>query len=140
MTVRQALLVATLFSGSFLFWPQRCGAGEPLGVPIVRIAELEIDSAQLDAYRVALREEIETSIHVEPGVLTLYAVMGWRSGNIPAQYAGNSRQVAGCGRIGHERPGIFSISTQGFSGNIAVIGSATAGGASLEFVAQQLGP
>jgi len=74
MTVRQALLVATLFSGSFLFWPQRCGAGEPLGVPIVRIAELEIDSAQLYAYRVALREEIETSIHVEPGVLTLYAV------------------------------------------------------------------
>lgn len=34
----------------------------------------------------------------------------------------------------------FPISTQGFSGNIAVIGSATAGGASLEFVAQKRGP
>ncbi|MFL6448481.1 MAG: putative quinol monooxygenase [Bryobacteraceae bacterium] len=42
--------------------------------PLVRIAELEIDSAQLDAYRTALKEEIATSIRVEPGVLTLYAV------------------------------------------------------------------
>src|SRR6476619_5587562 len=42
--------------------------------PIVRIAELEIDPAQLDRYRAALKEEIETSIRVEPGVLTLYAV------------------------------------------------------------------
>lgn len=41
---------------------------------VVRLAELEIDPAQLDAYKAALREEIETSIRVEPGVLTLYAV------------------------------------------------------------------
>jgi len=41
---------------------------------MVRIAELEIDPTQLDAYKSALREEIETSIRVEPGVLTLYAV------------------------------------------------------------------
>ena len=41
---------------------------------LVRIAELEIDPAHLDAYKGALREEIETSIRVEPGVLTLYAV------------------------------------------------------------------
>jgi quinol monooxygenase YgiN len=40
----------------------------------VRIAELEIDSAQLDAYKLALKEVIETSIRVEPAVLTLYAV------------------------------------------------------------------
>jgi hypothetical protein len=40
----------------------------------VRIAELEIDPAQLDRYKLALKEEIETSIRVEPGVLTLYAV------------------------------------------------------------------
>jgi 4-carboxymuconolactone decarboxylase len=42
--------------------------------PIVRVAELEIDSAQLEKYRTALKEEIETSIRVEPGVLALYAV------------------------------------------------------------------
>jgi quinol monooxygenase YgiN len=42
--------------------------------PMVRIAELEIDPAQLEAYKAALREEIEASIRLEPGVLTLYAV------------------------------------------------------------------
>lgn len=42
--------------------------------PVVRIAELEIDPAQLDAYRTALKEEISTSIRVESGVLALYAV------------------------------------------------------------------
>jgi quinol monooxygenase YgiN len=47
----------------------------------VRLAELEIDPAQLDAYKMALREEIETSIRVEPGVLTLYAVSVKGHGN-----------------------------------------------------------
>lgn len=42
--------------------------------PLVRLAELEIDPAQLEAYQAALKEEIETSIRIEPGVLTLYAV------------------------------------------------------------------
>ena len=42
--------------------------------PVVRLAELEIDPAQLDSYKAFLREEIETSIRVEPGVLNLYAV------------------------------------------------------------------
>jgi quinol monooxygenase YgiN len=42
--------------------------------PIVRIAELEIYPDQVAAYKLALKEEIETSIRVEPGVLTLYAV------------------------------------------------------------------
>jgi quinol monooxygenase YgiN len=41
---------------------------------VVRLAELEIDPAQLENYKAALREEIESSIRVEPGVLTLYAV------------------------------------------------------------------
>jgi quinol monooxygenase YgiN len=41
---------------------------------IVRLAELEIDPSQLERYKTALREEIGTSIQVEPGVLTLYAV------------------------------------------------------------------
>jgi hypothetical protein len=41
---------------------------------VVRLAALEIDPAQLESYNVALQEEIETSIRVEPGVLKLYAV------------------------------------------------------------------
>jgi len=41
---------------------------------IVRLAELKIDPAQVEAYKSALEEEIEASIRIEPGVLTLYAV------------------------------------------------------------------
>src|SRR6267154_1521635 len=41
---------------------------------IVRLAKLVIDSTQLENYKVALREGIETAVRVEPGVLTLYAV------------------------------------------------------------------
>jgi quinol monooxygenase YgiN len=41
---------------------------------MVRLAELSIDPAKLNAYTAALREEIETSIRIEPGVLALYAV------------------------------------------------------------------
>ena len=44
------------------------------GHPVVRLAELVIDPTQLATYLAALREEIATSIRVEPGVLTLYAV------------------------------------------------------------------
>lgn len=47
---------------------------EEARVQQVRVAELDIDPAQVEAYRAALREEIETSIRVEPGVLSLYAV------------------------------------------------------------------
>jgi quinol monooxygenase YgiN len=73
MTGRQALLLGTSLVTAFLFW-QRGTAAVAVRSPIVRIAELEIDPAQLDAYKLALKEEIETSIRIEPGVLTLYAV------------------------------------------------------------------
>ena len=74
MTWTQALVLGASLVASFLFSGQRCVAAESPGRPVVRIAELEIDPAQLDAYKLALKEEIETSIRVEPGVLTLYAV------------------------------------------------------------------
>jgi len=41
---------------------------------MVRLAKLVIDSVQLESYKALLKEEIETSVRVEPGVLTLYAV------------------------------------------------------------------
>lgn len=41
---------------------------------LVRLALLRIDSTQLESYKSALKEEIETSVRVEPGVLSLYAV------------------------------------------------------------------
>jgi quinol monooxygenase YgiN len=74
MTGRLALILGTSFIASLLVWAQRCTAGESAGSPIVRIAELEIDPEQLAAYKLALKEEIETSLRVEPGVFTLYAV------------------------------------------------------------------
>jgi|SRR5579864_3670406 len=41
---------------------------------VVRIARLQIDSAQLENYKAALKLHAETAVRVEPGVLTLYAV------------------------------------------------------------------
>ena len=41
---------------------------------MVRLAKLVIDKNQLENYKALLKEEIETSIRVEPGVKTLYAV------------------------------------------------------------------
>jgi quinol monooxygenase YgiN len=41
---------------------------------LVRLAKLVIDPAQLDTYNAMLKEEIQASVKIEPGVLTLYAV------------------------------------------------------------------
>lgn len=41
---------------------------------VIRIAKLQIDAAQLDKYKVMLKESIKTSVRVEPGVLSYYAV------------------------------------------------------------------
>jgi quinol monooxygenase YgiN len=40
----------------------------------VQVAEIEVDPAQLDAYRAAVQEQIDAAIREEPGVLVLYAV------------------------------------------------------------------
>jgi 4-carboxymuconolactone decarboxylase len=40
----------------------------------VRVAKLEIDSSQLEQYKAMLKESIETAVHVESGVLTLFEV------------------------------------------------------------------
>jgi quinol monooxygenase YgiN len=61
-----ALIVALVFNG-----PTHA---QEKSVPHVRIAELDIDPAQIEAYKTALTEEVETSIRVEPGVLALYSV------------------------------------------------------------------
>ena len=40
----------------------------------MQLAEIEIDPGQLEDYKAAVREQIETAVRVEPGVLALYAV------------------------------------------------------------------
>jgi hypothetical protein len=48
-----------------------CAFGEEVGRPFVRIAELEIDPAQLERFKGAVREQM---VRVGPGVQDLYAV------------------------------------------------------------------
>ena len=67
LVVGASLVVGLLCVGRAL-------AAPAAGDPVVRLAELEIDPAQLPAYTAALKEEIGASIRLEPGVLTLYAV------------------------------------------------------------------
>jgi quinol monooxygenase YgiN len=74
MNARQALFMGTSLLASSLLWVCVCSSAEPADGRIVRIAELEIDPAQLEPYKAALKEEIDISIRIEPGVLTLYAV------------------------------------------------------------------
>jgi len=45
----------------------------PDGGALVRIAEIEIDPAHLDAYKAILAEEQEASVRLEPGVLMLHS-------------------------------------------------------------------
>jgi quinol monooxygenase YgiN len=40
----------------------------------VRVAEIEIDPAQLEPYKAAVKEQIEAAVRLEPGVLALYSV------------------------------------------------------------------
>lgn len=54
--------------------PIMLGAKAPLpAMPVVRVADLTIEPTQLEAYKAAVTEEIEASIRLEPGVLTIYA-------------------------------------------------------------------
>ncbi|GAB2606463.1 putative quinol monooxygenase [Spirosoma areae] len=41
---------------------------------MVRLSKIVVNSAQLENYKAALKEEVEASVRLEPGVLTLYAV------------------------------------------------------------------
>jgi quinol monooxygenase YgiN len=71
MNVRQLLIL-----GASALMSSQCGPApaEERQAQYVQIAELEIDPAQLAAYKAAAREQIETAIRVEPGVLVLYSV------------------------------------------------------------------
>lgn len=74
MTSKWLLYLGIPVIACCVFWGVRRGYSEPAQDRMVRLAELEIYPDQLEAYKAVLKEEIETSIRVEPGVLTLYAV------------------------------------------------------------------
>jgi quinol monooxygenase YgiN len=65
-----------VFLGASLVAASACGqaiAQETQG-PYVQVAEIEVDATQLEQYKAAVHEQIETAIRVEPGVLVLYSV------------------------------------------------------------------
>jgi quinol monooxygenase YgiN len=68
MKVRQLVLLATLVIAG---GPSYCQTAKE---PHVRIAEIEIDPAQLDVYLDALKEQIEAALRNEAGVVALYSV------------------------------------------------------------------
>jgi quinol monooxygenase YgiN len=74
MKTKQMLRLALLLTACCFFLASQRGYPEGVQEPLVRLAELEIFTDQLGAYTAALKEEIATSVRVEPGVLTLYAV------------------------------------------------------------------
>ena len=73
MAIRFQLICVSLLAGC-LFWACKSAADESVQELVVRIAELEIDPSQLEAYKAALKKEIATSTRIEPGVVTLSAV------------------------------------------------------------------
>ena len=77
MRMKSAAMVcgAGILAGAIL-----CGLGAKADAkaaparPMVRIAELEIEPDQLEAYKAILAEEQEASVRKEPGVLMLHSV------------------------------------------------------------------
>jgi quinol monooxygenase YgiN len=74
MFTKQIICLSLPIAAVCAFLMVQHGYSESSQKRVVRIAELEIDPDQVAAYKAALKDEIETSIRVEPGVLTLYAV------------------------------------------------------------------
>jgi len=72
--MRKLAIVCGVLVMTMIFGTKESVTGKPTEQRLVRIAELEIDADQLSACTAALKEEISTSIRVEPGVLTLCAV------------------------------------------------------------------
>jgi quinol monooxygenase YgiN len=65
------LLILSLFMSTLILHESASAQDKNL---VVRVTRLQIDPAQLESYKAALKEEIEASIRIEPGVLNLYAV------------------------------------------------------------------
>lgn len=71
MDTKQLLILgATALASSFGASAMAQGTKDPY----VRVADIEIDPAQLESYKAAVREQIETAVRLEPGVLALYSV------------------------------------------------------------------
>ncbi|MGK9232967.1 antibiotic biosynthesis monooxygenase [Inquilinus limosus] len=64
----------TVIAASLLTLSPGGASADQVQEPYIRLAELEIDPARAQEFSAAIRDEIETAVRVEPGVLALYAV------------------------------------------------------------------
>ena len=71
MNAKQVLTFSVTF---FLALLGAAAVGEAMAQQHIQIAEIDVDGAQLEAYKAAVREQIEAAIRLEPGVLVLYSV------------------------------------------------------------------
>jgi quinol monooxygenase YgiN len=69
-TTRIVALGASLLASSVI-GPARA---EDTKAEYIQLAEIEIEPAELENYKAAVKEHIEAAVRVEPGVLVLYAV------------------------------------------------------------------
>lgn len=74
LIMSKAIIQTYLTSLLFLILCYGNGFAQEESKQLVRLAKLVVDSTQLQQYNTFLKEEIETSVKIEPGVLTLYAV------------------------------------------------------------------
>ena len=71
MNAKQFLILGvTLFLALF----GAAAMGEEMPQQHIPIAEIEVDPAQLESYKAAVKEQIEAAIRLEPGVPVLYSV------------------------------------------------------------------
>jgi quinol monooxygenase YgiN len=71
MSINQLLVLGASALAAFTAGP---AVADDMQRQYVQVAEIEIDPAQLENYKAAVTEQIETAISVEQGVLVLYAV------------------------------------------------------------------
>jgi quinol monooxygenase YgiN len=71
MDAKQLLVLGASVLASSLGGPAEA---QEMHQPYVRVAEIEIDSVQIEPYRAAVKEQIEAAVRLEPGVLALYSV------------------------------------------------------------------
>lgn len=69
-SLHRTLLTVVICLSSFMITT----AAAQTANPYVRIARIVVDTAQIENYKAALKEGVETAVRVEPGVLSLQAV------------------------------------------------------------------
>jgi quinol monooxygenase YgiN len=71
MNIRQFLLLS---ASVFVGFSGGGALAQEMQEQYLQLAEIEVDAAQLESYKAAAKEQIETAMQLEPGVLVLYSV------------------------------------------------------------------